>query len=54
MSRCEDCRYADWDYELYYGSNRKAWFVCGCLKAKDLDADGAGCEEYEEKQDEAL
>ena len=54
MGRCEDCRFADWDYELYYGSNRKAWFVCGCIKDLDCEEDGASCEGYEENQNEAL
>ena len=55
MSRCEDCRFAEWDYEEYYNSPDKACFVCGCIKDLDCEEeDGADCEEYEENQDEAL
>lgn len=52
MINCEHCRFAEWDYEQYYGSNEKAWFVCGCIKDLDCEEDGADCEGYEEKQDE--
>ncbi len=52
MSNCKHCRFAEWDYEEYYNSPDKAWFVCGCIKDLDCEEDGAGCEGYEEKQDE--
>ncbi len=52
MINCEHCRFAKWDYEEYYNSPDKAWFVCGCIKDLDCEEDGAGCEGYEEKQDE--
>ena len=52
MSRCEHCRFAKWDYEEYYNSPDKAWFVCGCIKDLDCEEDGTDCEGYEENQDD--
>lgn len=34
---CETCRYAHWDYEDYYGTNRKQWFVDDCELGIDID-----------------
>ena len=45
MSDCTNCKYATWDYEEYYGGG-KQYFVCGCNRDADLEADE--CEEYEE------
>ena len=30
-SLCETCKYAEWDYEEYFGGGRQ-YFVCGCKK----------------------
>ena len=38
---CTDCPYALWDYESYYGTTQKEWFVCGCKK----DRDPVNCED---------
>ena len=46
MSECENCRYALWDYEEYYGTTHKDWFVSGCRKGIELRED---CEYYTEK-----
>lgn len=42
-NECETCKYALFDYEEYYGTTAKEWFVCGCEKGNDPDE----CEEYE-------
>ena len=47
---CNDCKYAIWDYEEYYGNVRRA-FIDGCRKGlDDPDADEyeEDCEGYEE------
>ena len=43
---CEDCKYAIWDYEEYYGGQQQ-WFVSDCKKDWPfwLKED---CEDYEE------
>ena len=45
-SDCNRCKYAEFDYEEYYGGYRK-YFVCGCLKDLDYFEDNE-CEEYAE------
>ena len=45
-SDCERCKYAEFDYEEYYGGYRK-YFVCGCRKDLDYFEDNE-CEEYSE------
>ena len=47
MSDCRYCRFATWDYEGYYNTIDKQWFVSGCIKSLD-DPEGSDCEEYEE------
>ena len=42
---CTKCKHAEWDCEEYYGGGRE-YFVCGCNRDADLEADE--CEEYEE------
>lgn len=32
MSKCEDCPHAIWDYEEYYGTGNRQWFVIDCRK----------------------
>ena len=32
MCKCEECPYAIWDYESYYGTTQREWFVDGCKK----------------------
>lgn len=43
MGKCEDCPYAVWDYETYYGTTQKDWFVSDCK----LDKMPGECEEEE-------
>ena len=45
-SDCNRCKYAETDYEEYYGGYRK-YFVCGCLKNLNYFEDNE-CEEYSE------
>ena len=48
MSDCNTCRFALWDYEEYYNTTDKQWFVEGCKKDMP-DADC--CPEFEEWED---
>ena len=34
---CDDCPYAVWDYETFYNSSDKQWFVDGCRKGLEED-----------------
>lgn len=43
---CTECPHAIWDYEEYYGTTQKQWFVDGCKIGKDPEE----CE----KEDECL
>ena len=43
--KCFECRHAEWDYETYYGTTRKEWFVCDCKLGY---ASPTECEEYDE------
>lgn len=53
MKDCKHCRFSELDYEEYYNSPDKQWFVCGCIK--DLDApESDDCEGYEETRDEQI
>lgn len=47
---CEECKYAEWDYEEYYGTTKKQWFVCGCKL--DNDPDVEDCEGFELREDD--
>lgn len=47
---CRNCKFADWDYEEYYGGT-KQWFVCGCQKDLDIE-DGDTCDGFEEEDEE--
>lgn len=44
--KCTDCRYAETDYEEYYGGYKR-YFICGCMKDWEPDKDGE-CEKYRE------
>lgn len=44
---CQRCKFAIWDYEEYYNSPDKQWFVDGCIKDCE-EPEGNECEEYEE------
>lgn len=35
MTDCTECKSAIWDYEEYYGTTQKEYFVCGCKENKD-------------------
>ena len=41
---CEDCKYAEWDYETFYNTKETRPFICGCKKDA-YNPDGE-CEEY--------
>ena len=30
--KCQTCKYAVWDYETYYGTTAKQWFITDCKK----------------------
>ena len=45
MTLCEHCIHALWDYETYYGTTDKQWFVYGCKQGLDESEE---CEGYEE------
>ena len=40
---CKGCDFAEWDYEDYYGTTAKQWFICGCKADK--------CDRREEEDD---
>lgn len=46
LMNCTECPYAIWDYETYYGTTQKQYFVSGCRKDKSPeeceDEDGEG------------
>lgn len=44
--RCFECKHAVWDYETYYGTTKKEWFVNDCKKCNYCE-DLEGCEEFE-------
>ena len=48
MTDCRTCKHAEWDYEEYYGTNRRQHFISGCR----LDLEPEECDEYEEETDE--
>lgn len=35
ISKCIDCPYAMQDYETYYNTTQKQYFICGCKLGKD-------------------
>lgn len=43
---CEECKYAEWDYEEYYPQG-KQWFICGCKLGRD-ETECNGFDENEE------
>ena len=43
---CTECPHAIWDYEEYYGTTQKQWFVSGCKIGKDPEE----CEEEDEAE----
>ena len=49
MSDCYTCKHAIMDYEEYYGTTRKQWFVDGCEKCRIVGQDD--CPEFEEVAD---
>ena len=51
MIECGMCKYAVLDYEEYYGTTEKQWFVCGCEKGH-IDDDPKDCEDFEEVSDD--
>ena len=44
MADCSKCRYAIWDYEEFFGTSQKQWFVDGCKLGKTEEE----CEEEEQ------
>ena len=44
---CGTCKYAIFDYEEYYGTTAKNWFVTGCKLDRDTE-DDEECESYSE------
>ncbi len=48
MADCINCKYAVLDYEEYYNTTEKQWFVEGCKK--DMP-DAECCPEFEEWED---
>lgn len=44
---CENCKYATWDYEEYYGGGRQ-YFVDGCQKHGEAEE---ACDDYEERKE---
>lgn len=40
---CTECPYAIWDYETYYNTTQKQYFVSGCKQDKSPEE----CEEEE-------
>ena len=45
IPKCNNCKYARFDYEEYYGGYKR-WFFDGCVK--DLEDDDGECEGYED------
>ena len=48
MGECKNCRFAEWDYETFYNTTEKQWFVCGCKKDSE-QTDAGECADYEEE-----
>lgn len=49
--RCQDCKYAEWDYEeyyAYYNSVSREWFVCGCK----IDCNPEDCNEFSWREED--
>ena len=49
MAECGICKHAILDFEEYYGTSQKEWFVDGCKK----DCDPDDCNEFEEVDTES-
>lgn len=49
MADCQYCKHAIMDYEDYYGTTLKKWFVTGCEKCRNGEGD---CPEFEEWEDD--
>lgn len=45
---CNTCAWAEWDYDEYYGGDRR-WFMVECGKGYDLPMPGDDCEGYLEE-----
>ena len=55
QSVCESCRFAEIDYETFYGTTKRQYFISGCKCTNSpisgsVDPDGnvTECSEYEE------
>jgi len=48
---CQDCKWAVWDYEEYYGGARQ-WFLERCAHDHDIDPVVTDCEDYAEDDNE--
>ena len=44
---CKECPHALWAYEVYYGTNKRQWFVEGCRLGKTEEE----CEEDNDDTD---
>ena len=51
MTNCGLCKYAILDYESYYGTIHREWFVTGCKKDLEESEDCEGYEEWEDDDD---
>lgn len=43
-NKCLKCKYATYDYETYFNTCQKQWFIDGCQK----NCDPKDCEGFEE------
>lgn len=51
MSDCKNCKYAEFDYFEYYGTDDKNWFVSDC-KLDNVPMNAAECEDFKEYTEE--
>ena len=56
MEKCRSCVFARWDYETFYGTSEKQFFVSCCMNENarsKADADGnvVECTGYKERRD---
>lgn len=49
MDKCAECKYAVLDFNEYYGTSDREWFVCDCLHNQDVEQDE--CEEFERREE---
>ena len=58
QSKCLSCKHAQWDYEEFYNTTEKQWFVSGCNRIMDAHAvandndEVISCNCYEETEHE--